>query len=108
MGTRPTAQSRVSRWLRRLPKVLQAHGAQAAYLFGSHARGEAAPDSDIDLIVVAASHRPFVDRFLDFRDVWLGAPAAVDMLIYTPEEFSRQRRSNRFVRHVLRSARRIV
>ena len=30
----------------------------AAYLFGSHARGEAAPHSDIDVAIVLASDRP--------------------------------------------------
>jgi hypothetical protein len=57
---------------------------------------------------VAPSARPFVDRFRDYRDVWFGAPTGVDLLIYTPDEFAEQRRYNRFVRAVLRHARRLV
>jgi hypothetical protein len=49
-----------------------------------------------------------VDRFRDYPELWQTAPAGIDLLIYTPEEFATQRRLNRFVRHVLREARRIV
>ena len=108
MGTAATAPARVSRWLARLPCVLKAHGVEAAYVFGSYARNDADADSDVDLMIVAPSRRPFTDRFRDYRNVWLGAPTGVDRLIYAPDEFDEQRRSNRFVRHVLRHARRLV
>lgn len=108
MGTRPAPATRLSRWLERLPRRLRAHGVEAAYLFGSHARQEADSDSDVDLILVAPSDRPFVERFRDFHDVWFGAPTAVDLLVYTPQEFAEQRRHNRFIRHVLRHAQRLV
>lgn len=108
MGTHATAPRRVSRWLRRLPAVLRAHGVEAAYLFGSYAQGKPDDDSDVDLILVARSTRPFVDRFRDYQDIWLGAPAAVDLLVYTPEEFAEHRQRNRFLRHVLRHATQLV
>jgi predicted nucleotidyltransferase len=40
---------------RRLARRLAEHGisVEALYLFGSHARGEAMPDSDIDVLVVS-------------------------------------------------------
>lgn len=97
----------VERWLRRLPKALAGRGAQEAYLFGSWATGEADEMSDVDLIVVAPSERPFVDRFRDFPEA-LNAPTGVDLLVYTPDEFSRQRRENRFIRHVLGHAKRLI
>lgn len=108
MGARAAAPASVARWLDRLPRRLRAHKVDAAYLFGSHARGDADALSDVDLIVVAPSTRPFVDRFRDYRDVWFAAPTGVDLLVYTPEEFSRHRKRNRFLRHVLKNARRIV
>ena len=43
--------------------ILQRYGASGASLFGSYARGEATPDSDIDLIVLGG---PTFDR----RDVF--------------------------------------
>lgn len=31
--------------------ILQKHGAREVYLFGSHARGDAVPESDLDLAI---------------------------------------------------------
>ena len=39
--------------------ALRAHGVGALYLFGSYARDEAGPDSDIDLFVDKAAGRKF-------------------------------------------------
>jgi predicted nucleotidyltransferase len=90
-----------------LPRLLRAHRVAAAYLFGSWARDEADELSDIDVIVVAESTRPFVERFRDFPDV-IRAPTGIDLLIYTPEEFAQERRCNRFVRRALRQGRRLL
>jgi predicted nucleotidyltransferase len=107
MGANASRPRAVTRWLRRLAPRLREREIEAAYLFGSHARGDADAESDIDLIVVARSDRPFVDRFKDYVDL-LDAPGGLDLLVYTPEEFECERRVNRFVRHALREARRIV
>lgn len=60
--------------------------ARKVIAFGSVARGDADDWSDLDLIIVADTTRPFFERFKDFRglyDVW----PRLDLLIYTPEEF---------------------
>lgn len=56
--------------------------------FGSVARGEADAWSDLDLLIVADTARPFFERFKDFAgiyDVW----PRLDLLIYTPAELER-------------------
>src|SRR5262249_9098276 len=61
--------------------------ARKVIVFGSVARGEADAWSDLDLIIVADTTRPFFERFKDFAglyDVW----PRIEMLIYTPEEFA--------------------
>ena len=73
----------------RIAPLLREHGATAAYLFGSYARGEADAWSDIDLIVVMPSERTFVERALDLTDVLDALPVAADVLVYTPGEFER-------------------
>jgi len=109
MGTYTGEPQAPARWIaRKLPRLLRRHGVQAAYVFGSWARRDADAWSDLDLIVVTTSRRPFVDRFRDFRDILGAAPLGIDLLVYTPEEFSRHRRTNRFLRHVLSHARRIT
>jgi predicted nucleotidyltransferase len=86
MGDTADPPRAVARWLRhRLPALLRAYGIDEAYLFGSWGRGDADAGSDIDLIVVAPSRRPFVDRFRDYPELWQTAPAGIDLLIYTPE-----------------------
>jgi uncharacterized protein len=60
-----------------------------AYLFGSRARGDAAAESDVDLIIVADTGLPFVDRCKDYFGLFQASPAALEMLVYTPEEFRR-------------------
>lgn len=107
MGTRTAPAQRVKRWIARLPARLRRRQVHEAYLFGSWARGEADAFSDIDLLLVAPSRRPFVERFRDYPEL-IEAPVGIDLLIYTPEEFAGMRRTNRFVRHVLREAHRLV
>ena len=62
--------------------------ARKVIAFGSVARGDSDEWSDLDLIIVADTARPFLERFKDFAgiyDVW----ARLDLLIYTPAEFER-------------------
>jgi len=60
--------------------------ARKVIAFGSVARGDADEWSDLDLLIVTETTRPFFERFKDFRglyDVW----PRLDLLIYTPDEF---------------------
>jgi predicted nucleotidyltransferase len=61
---------------------------EAAYLFGSLAEGRATRDSDIDLLLVAQTDKPFLERWRDFSDILQGE-YAIDLLVYTPAEFKR-------------------
>ena len=60
-------------------------------LFGSHARGDAREDSDIDLLVVAETDLPACDRFPAVRRLLADFPAAFDVFWKTPEEYRRWR-----------------
>lgn len=91
--------------LRELLPILRTRGARAAYLIGSRARGTARAGSDIDLIVVAESGRPVVERFKDYLPAIVASPVGVDLLVYTPEEFDRMVAEERpFLEHALRGA----
>jgi uncharacterized protein len=83
--------------------VLSKTSAEMVYLFGSMARGTADPYSDVDLVIVADTKRPFVERFKDFMDLLKVSPSAVEMLVYTREEFNRMRDcGNGFIQNVLK------
>jgi predicted nucleotidyltransferase len=99
----------VRRWVAdRLPRLLRRPDVVEAWLFGSFARGDADGYSDLDVMVVANTRRPFVDRFRDFPELLRDVPVGLDLLVYTPAEFADARRTNRFVRHALRTAKRVV
>lgn len=100
------AEHPLRRFLAELRPLLVENSACSAWLVGSRARGNAAPESDIDVIIVAPSDRPFVERFRDYLPAVLAAGVAVDLLVYTPEEFERMRVEERpFVSHAMKSAR---
>ena len=85
----------------RLALVPYLKGARKAIVFGSVARGDADEWSDLDLVIIADTTRPFLERYRDFEglyDVW----PRLDLLIYTPAEFARMREEGRpFIEHVL-------
>ena len=86
-----------------LRRRLKPHLAKArkATVFGSAARGEADEWSDLDLVIVTDTDRPFFERHKDFAGIWDVWPQ-LDLLIYTPEEFERMRAEGRpFIEHVL-------
>ena len=91
-----------------LVPLLIKQNACACWIFGSHARGVACAESDIDVIVVAHSGRPFVERPLDYV---LAIPAKylpIDMLVYTPGEFRAMLEEGRlFLWEALRTAVRV-
>ena len=102
---RSNAVEPVDRFLENLLPLLRAQRAKAAYLFGSWARGSAGEGSDIDVIVVAPSARPAVERFKDYLPAIAACPVGVDLLVYTPEEFERLRAEERpFLMHALEGA----
>jgi predicted nucleotidyltransferase len=75
--------------LARLVGLLKGYDPDRIILFGSRARGQADEYSDYDVLVVKRTDRPFVDRLTDVVHFLLPFEKAVDVLVYTPEEFDR-------------------
>lgn len=57
-------------------------------LFGSQARGDAGPDSDVDLLVVMDVEGSIVEQRLEVRQALHRIPAPVDIIISPPSEFA--------------------
>ena len=71
-------------------------------LFGSRARGDAAADSDVDLLVVARSSEPRWRRAVPLYKLLAGMGVAKDILWWTPEEISEwQGVKSHFINRVL-------
>lgn len=63
-------------------------------LFGSHARGDAGPDSDLDLFVEMESDLRPPERAILIDAAFSHRRWPMDVLVYTPEEVGRLRHVN--------------
>ncbi len=63
-------------------------------VFGSHARGEARPDSDLDLFIEMDTPSRPPDRAIEVSRVFGLRSWPMDIVVYTPEEVERLRHVN--------------
>lgn len=64
--------------------------AEAVWLFGSYARGDAGPDSDLDfLVVVPQSTKTRYERAVEAHRALGASPAPVDIIVFTQSEWDR-------------------
>ncbi len=59
-------------------------------LFGSHARGDATPDSDIDLLIVLPQVTNKRQAAIEIRRALRDFPASKDIIVTTPDEIARR------------------
>lgn len=94
MGSARTAlpaidQAAIDRVVRR---IVEAYQPIRVVLFGSHARGDAGPDSDIDLFVEMESDLSPRDRRLALRRLLDDEGYPIDVVVLTPPEVTDARR----------------
>lgn len=70
-------------------RLVRALHPEKIVLFGSYARGNATPDSDVDLLIVMETADPPVERYLAVSRLLRPRPFPVDILVKTPEEIRR-------------------
>lgn len=64
---------------------------QKVILFGSHARGTAGPDSDVDLLVIMNLTKPRRKQATEIDLALAGIPLPADIVVVTPQEVDRNR-----------------
>ena len=75
-------------------------------LFGSRARGDAQPDSDLDLLIVEESDLPRHKRSPRYYDALAGVFPSKDIVVWSPDEIGRWSGSpSHFVTAALREGR---
>jgi len=87
----PATARAIARMARRLARQFRP---DRIILFGSHARGDAGPDSDIDLLVVLPLKNPRREKAaleLAMRLAVHDIKIPKDIIVVTPEEVERQR-----------------
>jgi len=81
--------------------LLQLGGVQGALIYGSYARGEVGPESDLDIMLIQKSDFPFVERMTNvYSKLRLGIP--YDLVVYTPDEFQKLKNTSNFVAQAAR------
>lgn len=85
-------------------KIVKEYQPEKIILFGSWAWGNPGPDSDIDLFIVKESEEDPIERMRQVHRILFGVNAAVDVLVYTPEQTNRRlRMGDPFLRKVVNS-----
>ena len=92
----------VSRFVK---KVVGKFKPQAILLFGSRARGDQLLHSDYDFIIISESFQnvPWLDRISAVVQLWT-ADENVDVIPYTPDEFSDKRIDASIIRSAMKEA----
>jgi predicted nucleotidyltransferase len=82
---KPNVQVHINRMVKRIVKNFHP---DKIILFGSHARGDAGPDSDVDLLVVMDFEGSKLDKTVKVR-VALGSHAVpTDVILSRPKDFA--------------------
>src|SRR3989449_6598810 len=76
---------------RMVQRIVNQFDPEKIILFGSHARGDAGPDSDVDLLVVMPVEGSKRDRTIEVRKALAGMGLAKDVIVATPEEVEKYR-----------------
>ena len=79
-------------------------GVEKIILFGSLSSGDVHKSSDIDLIIVKKTKKKFLERLEEFYN-YLNPQVAVDILVYTPEEFEEMKENNPFIMSAIKQGR---
>ena len=78
------ARSEIQQIVRR---IVSGFHPERIILFGSHARGEAGPDSDVDLLVVMPFLGSKREKQIEIRLALRGIAVPKDIVVTSPEEF---------------------
>jgi predicted nucleotidyltransferase len=83
---------RYSKLTKSLEQILQSlvmsYRPEKVILFGSMASAEVGEWSDLDLVIIKQTPKPFLQRLKEVA-LLCRAPVGVDFLVYTPDEFNR-------------------
>lgn len=92
-GMRHLPATAAREWLERegLPALVRAVRPERVVLFGSHGRGRATRNSDLDLCVILESKEDFFRRSVRVQGALPPGPFPVDVVAYTPAEMEANR-----------------
>jgi predicted nucleotidyltransferase len=87
----PTKANTEAQIARMVQRIVRKFRPQQVILFGSHARGDAGPDSDVDLRVVMHFEGSALEKGLEVRQAIPGAHVSLDVIVTRPADFAWRR-----------------
>lgn len=71
-------------------KIVEGYSPERIILFGSYAYGKPDSESDIDLLIIKKTSRPFIDRLAQVRKILTDPNRSVPLepIVLTPEELN--------------------
>ena len=102
IGLAEKRRERLKQELDRIIPDIISLGVEKIILFGSLSNDTVHASSDIDLIIVKNTEKRFIDRLDEFYSI-INPRVAIDILVYTPEEFEGMKESNQFIRFALKN-----
>src|SRR3990170_1134310 len=85
---RRSPASRETEIRKMIRRIVRRFHPERIILFGSHARGEAGPDSDVDLLVVMSITGSKREKRLEIGMALHDLRLPTDIIVTTPEEFA--------------------
>ena len=82
---KPVTQNQIDRMVKRIVKQFDP---EQIILFGSQARGDAGPDSDVDLLVVMDVKGSRLAKRLEIRGALRDIAVALDVVVTSPQDFA--------------------
>jgi len=82
-----------------IPEIIKL-GVEKIILFGSLNSENVHKSSDIDIIVIHKTKKGFLERIEEFYE-YLKPKVAIDIFVYTHEEFEEMKKWNSFIKSVL-------
>ncbi len=67
-------------------RILLVTNPEKVVIFGSRARGDYRPDSDVDVLIIGESSQPRHVRSRPLYRAMASLPVEVDIMMYTPQE----------------------
>ena len=87
-GAEPGARGLPTEVGEMIGRIVERFSPERVILFGSHARGDAGPESDVDLLVVMPVRGSKREVQLNLRKALRDIPVPKDVIVTTPEDFA--------------------
>lgn len=89
-------------------RIVEVFDPERVVIFGSRARGDHRPDSDVDVFVEMETKLKMYDRMRAVYDAFGLHPWAMDVIVYTPAEVQEQRRYRNSILRTIEAEGKIV